>query len=242
MFSKKRIVWEKWIDPLNQNIDEVEYPGYNFPSYDDERPIEFLSADESFEEKMEEIDYSEPASNTQKNMAYNPIRIVSTPHGFVSLTEHSFASKHFDFWTMHYNHDITDGIAESVELCAGVETINVLTRYRMRIGFNRPLIQSGGFKLTDVKKNIEKIVMGHSEKKEEAVLLHLFGFAESVREKILKAREKISSNKYWAIYVLPNGMSESISNQELTEDFQDNLSLFVDTQKMFGGEVFTSLD
>ena len=28
MFDKK-IVWEKWIDPLNKNVDEVEYPGHS---------------------------------------------------------------------------------------------------------------------------------------------------------------------------------------------------------------------
>ena len=43
--TKKKIVWEKWIDPLNSNIDEVEYPGHNAPSYEDESPIEFLSSD-----------------------------------------------------------------------------------------------------------------------------------------------------------------------------------------------------
>ena len=106
--SEKKIVWEKWIDPLNKNIDEVEYPGFNLPPMDDDRPIEFLSEDPNFEQKMEEqLDQAEN-QETNRNIDYNPIRIVSTAHGFVSLTEHSFASKHFDFWTLHYNRDITD--------------------------------------------------------------------------------------------------------------------------------------
>lgn len=243
MFPEKRIVWEKWIDPLNKNVDEVEYPGYNFPSYEEDKPVEFLSTDESFEEKMDEIDYSESAGETQKNITYNPIRIVSTSQGFVTLTEHSFASKHFDFWTMHYNHDITEGLAEAVESCPGVETASVLTRYRMRIGFNRPLIKSGAFNLREIKKSIEKTVIQHRQNDDSKNLQErLLNFEEGVKKKILEDKNRISQNKYWAIYVLPNGTSESISNQELTEDFKEKLSMFVDAQKMFGGEVLTSLD
>ncbi|HCI70480.1 MAG TPA: hypothetical protein DHV30_07745 [Balneola sp.] len=163
---RKKIVWEKWIDPLNSNIDEVEYPGHNAPSYEQDSPIEFLSTDPNFDDKYEEnLEYAEEQEpGNQKNITYNPIRLVSTPHGFVSLTEHSFASKHFDFWTMHYNRDITPQIVSAIEKCEGVETLNTLTRYRVRIGFNRPLIQSGAFKLNTIRKKIEGAVFKISEK------------------------------------------------------------------------------
>ena len=137
--SEKKIVWEKWIDPLNSNVDEVEYPGYDSPlESEEERTIEFLSVDENFEEKFEDYSNSDE-QESQKNMTYNPVRIVQTPHGFVTLTEHSFASKSFDFWTMHYNHDITEKIVSAIEKCPGVESVNAITRYRARIGFNRIL-------------------------------------------------------------------------------------------------------
>ena len=158
MFSKK-IVWEKWIDPLNKNVDEVEYPGYHSP--DDNSHIEMFSSDIDFEKKIDEWadqsddDYDE----SKKHVTFNPARIASTPHGFVSLTEHSFASKHFDFWTLHYNRDITPEIIKTIEKCEGVETLNALTRYRVRIGFNRPLIKSGAFDLNAIRGQIEKAVM-----------------------------------------------------------------------------------
>ena len=165
--TQRKIVWEKWVDPLNKNIDEVEYPGHNYPSYDDDRPIEFLSSDPEFEERAEEAadGHESDPMGVGKNISYNPIRIVSTPHGFVSLTEHSFASKHFDFWTMHYNRNITRAVIDEIEKCDGVETINALTRYRVRIGFNRPLIQSGAFNLTKVRKDIEKAIFRLESKK-----------------------------------------------------------------------------
>ena len=155
--TKKKIVWEKWIDPLNSNIDEVEYPGHNAPSFETENPVEFLSSDMDFEEKMEQMaNYDEDEYSAKANISYNPTRIASTPHGFVSLTEHSFASKHFDFWTLHYTQDITTELADIIEKCDGVETFNILTRYRARIGFNRPLIQSGAFNLNTLRKKYRK--------------------------------------------------------------------------------------
>ncbi len=159
-----KIVWEKWIDPLNKNIDEVEYPGYNAPSTEEDRAIEFLSTDENFEQSLEDMDSQDLEG--RKNIIYNPIRIASTSHGFVTLTEHSYASKHFDFWTLHYTDNITKEIADVVEKCRGVETVDILTRYRMRIGFNRPLVQAGAFKLNDLRKGIESAILGQSKKKD----------------------------------------------------------------------------
>ena len=155
MFNKK-IVWEKWIDPLNKNVDEVEYPGYYSP--EENSHIEMFSSDVDFEKKVDEWaeeDFDEP----KRQVSFNPARIASTPHGFVSLTEHSFASKHFDFWTLHYNQDITPEIIKTIEACEGVETLNALTRYRVRIGFNRPLIKSGAFDLNTLRGQIEKAVI-----------------------------------------------------------------------------------
>ena len=178
----KKIVWEKWIDPLNTNIDEVEYPGHDWPEYNQDRAVEFLSSDPGFEEKFDEQMENAEDADSQKNITYNPIRIVSTPHGFISLTEHSFASKHFDFWTMHYNQDITKEIALKIEECEGVETVNIITRYRARIGFNRVLIQSGAFNLNKLRKNIENKILESSLEKNLIIdSMELLGFSKEVK-------------------------------------------------------------
>jgi len=173
LMAKKKIVWEKWIDPLNKNIDEVEYPGYLSP--EETTHIEIFSSDMDFERKMDVwSEQEEPdADDERKKITFNPSRIASTPHGFISLTEHSFASKHFDFWTMHYNHDITPSIVNIIEKCQGVETINTLTRYRVRIGFNRPLLQSGAFDLNKIRKQIENAVINSETKQVAKELLKI---------------------------------------------------------------------
>ena len=240
---KKKIVWEKWIDPLNSNVDEVEYPGHSAPSLEQDRPIEFLSSDANFEEKYEEhLDAEENERGYGRNMTFNPMRIISTPQGFVSLTEHSFASKHFDFWTMHYNHDITREIADTIEKCEGVETINVLTRYRARIGFNRRLIQSGAFNLNVLRKNIENNVLslggpdldleGYNE---------LIAFQKDVRDKVKNIRLTLLDSKVWAIYILPNGKIETLSEKVSGEIFREKTNLFRQTEKMIGGKLLTSI-
>ena len=235
---EKKIVWEKWIDPLNSNIDEVEYPGHNAPAYDQDKHVEFLSLDPDFEEKMmnEDPDYAEDAS-PGKQLIYNPTRIVSTGHGFVSLTEHSYASKHFDFWTLHYNHDITKELLEAIEKCEGVETMNPLTRYRVRIGLNRPLLKSGSFNLNEIRKNIEDCILNFNDQNnlaEETKELLMFDkevidYVRSVKKKIREAN--------WAIYVLPNGKVETILSSKSNKIFDEKLELLKEAQKMIGGKI-----
>tara|TARA_R110002110_G_scaffold153281_1_gene346551 strand:- start:137 stop:877 length:741 start_codon:yes stop_codon:yes gene_type:complete len=240
---KKKIVWEKWIDPLNSNVDEVEFPGYNSPSIDQERPIEFLSSDQNFEESIEEHLEHSDGIEERRHITYNPIRIASTQHGFISLTEHSFASKHFDFWTLHYTQDITEEILSTIESCKGVETLNALTRYRVRIGFNRPLIQAGAFDLNELRKNIENKILGLSETNSYLYdASELLFFTRDVKERVKNIKSNMSKGGLWAIYVLPNGKIETIteSPENKGEVFNQKLDLFLETKALVGGEIIAS--
>tara|TARA_Y100001972_G_C7664959_1_gene336006 strand:- start:5253 stop:5984 length:732 start_codon:yes stop_codon:yes gene_type:complete len=241
--KEKMIVWEKWIDPLNSNIDEVEYPGYLESNED--KNYEFLSTDPEFESKIDS-DYDDERLDSEKSIIYNPTRIVSTPHGFVSLTEHSFASKHFDFWTLHYNRDITEKIIEEVEKCEGVETVNAISRYRIRIGFNRILNQAGGFNLTDSKRAIEKTVInGGAVQKSASQKKYnekIFLLPESVQDEVIKIIDtKFTDATGWMIYVLPNG---KIDYLDLSSDNQDlvleKAILFSETKRLVGGDIIES--
>ncbi len=235
-----KFVWEKWIDPLNSNIDEVEYPGHDFPAANQDRSVEFLSSDPSFEEKYEDYMEEGDAGEVNPRATYNPMRIVQTPHGFISLTEHSFASKHFDFWTLHCTQDITDKIIDEVEKCPGVETINALTRYRIRLGFNRPLIQSGAFNLNDIRKHIEETILSTQVKKLTKKDHSLFFFTEDVKKSLNKIKSDLSGA--WVIYVFPNGSMETFSEPQKSRVFTEKLNLFNEIRRMIGGETITSLE
>lgn len=238
--TKIKFVWEKWIDPLNSNIDEVEYPGHDFPSADVDRPIEFLSSDANFEEKYEEYVDDADSAEASARATYNPIRIVQTPHGFISLTEHSFASKHFDFWTLHCTEDITDAIIDAVEKCPGVETINALTRYRIRLGFNRPLLQSGAFNLNKIRKRIEETIASIKEKNSNETDPKLLFFTQDVQNNLTEMKQSLSGA--WVIYIFPNGSMEAFSEPEKSDVFSEKLKFFNEIRQMIGGETITSFE
>lgn len=237
--SKEKIVWEKWVDPLNTNIDEVEYPGHDYPAYDEEKSFELLSTDPFFEDKVEEYGDGEE-EHLKKNVSYNPMRIVSTPHGFVSLTEHSFASKNFDFWTLHYSRDITKNVEEIIEKCEGVESLNVLTRYRARIGFNRPLIQAGVFDINKLRKNIENSILHSEANYKENKDLEISYFSTDIEEKTKNVIDRLSMFKRWSVYVLPNGNIETVVGSDNSEEFEKTKTLFEEAEKIVGGVVFSS--
>ena len=237
--SEEKIVWEKWIDPLNTNVDEVEYPGHDYPSMDEDKSYELFSTDPLFEDKMDEYADADE-EHSRKNISYNPMRIVSTPHGFVSLTEHSFASKNFDFWTLHYSRDITKKVEEIIEKCEGVESINVLTRYRARIGFNRPLIQSGVFNLSEIKKNIENSIINSTPNYVEEETIEHSSFSKEIKDKAKNVIQRLSMFKRWSVYVLPNGNIETVVGSDNSGDFEKTQSLFEQAEKIVGGMVFSS--
>ena len=235
MKFKKAIVWEKWIDPLNSNIDEVEYPGYDIPSEDEE--IEFLSSDPDFEEKLDS--YMESSEEkTEKNISINPMRMMSTPHGFISMTEHSFASKHFDFWTLHYNRDLTEDLIKKIEKCEGVETLTPLTRYRARIGFNRILIKAEAVNLRECKKQIEECILGKKENKPEDELQDFSSDVVSRATQIIKDFE-IDGKRSWFLYVFPNGSIEYMSSD--SEGYLEKNKTFEEIESLIGGKKIDSI-
>ena len=60
-----------------------------------------------------------------------------TPMGIIPITEYSTPSKVFNFWMAHTNFDITPKINSLIEKSEGVETLDVFTRYRLRIGIGK---------------------------------------------------------------------------------------------------------
>lgn len=85
--------------------------------------------------------------NTKKA---TPVRVMATPMGIIPITENTASSKIFNFWLGHTNFNITKKIAQTIEDIDGVETLDVFTRYRFRIGVGK------AFSDSDVMRNINK--------------------------------------------------------------------------------------
>lgn len=108
MSNKPLIIWEKWTNPLFNNNSIVE------------------------EDNEEYIDFDND-NETNKSS----VNIVITPMGIVPLEEIKDCDKIFNFWTGHTNFDISKKIAQLIENTAGVETLDIFTRYRFRVGFGK---------------------------------------------------------------------------------------------------------
>jgi hypothetical protein len=128
------IIWEKWRDPfLGYDENEIDIDNDisdNF--YHDEDDLEDHETDESV------------------GSVSKPVRVVYTPMGIVPYNEYTASSSIFNFWVGHTNFNISPSLGVLIEEADGVETLDIFTRYRFRIGIGK------AFKDINVMKNIEQ--------------------------------------------------------------------------------------
>lgn len=203
---KKKFVWEKWKDPLLSNYEETEYPGYDLDEDGNEIPIHTASR--------------QP--------------VLHTPFGVVSVLNDAMAANTFDFWIMHTNFDIKEGIARVIEQVAGVETLEVYTRYRVRIGFPR----SNLFRPRDAMHEIEVAILELDHITQNQLLT---GLETDVAEKVMDTRDTIDKKyEYWAIWVVPNGNMEIAKSNKFNDKYKQRLTLLQQAQETVGGRLLTS--
>ncbi len=128
---KKIIVWEKWADSFDhKNQIDQQNNDDDETNYDDDSDFEKIS--------YEKI---------------NPIKLImaTIPSNGVSIND----SQSFNFWIAHTNFNITDSIASLIERTDGVEVLDILTRYRFRIGIGKI------FRDRDVMKYVNDNIYGY---------------------------------------------------------------------------------
>lgn len=109
------IVWEKWVDPFGQALEEAKWTDY-------ENEIDTLN----------DIEYID-----DEDMEMRPIKAIATPMGIIPYNELTAPSNLFNFWVGHTNFDITKKIVDIIEKSDGVEILDIFTRYRFRIGIGK---------------------------------------------------------------------------------------------------------
>jgi len=119
-----QVVWEKWNDPYGDGAEEEM-------SNDDDTSDGFNELEENGDIILNDLE------DMKKSMLQKPLKIIMTPAGIVPITEYTTPSKIFNFWTGHTNFSITEDIKDIVEHTEGVETLDVFTRYRMKVGIGK---------------------------------------------------------------------------------------------------------
>lgn len=143
------IIWQKWLDPFGQDDLPME-DVYNENDQDDDP--EYYSEDEE-DEGHPLTDFPEFQTAASKRLVL-PIRVLSTPMGFIPMNDNTASSKIFNFWTGHTNFNITKKVAQLLEETVGVETLDIFTRYRFRIAIGK------AFKDSDIMRDINSRIYG----------------------------------------------------------------------------------
>ena len=203
---KRLVKWESWIDPLNSNLDEVEWPGFNLDEDGDEIPV---------------------------LQGAQPLKVIQTPMGFVSALDTSFASSNFDFWIMHTNFDLTPEIINIIKTVNGVETLEVYTRYRARIGFPK----SGFFKSSDVMSKIQNSIDDFYMNQQ---LESLESFPNEIQQKVYETVENLKNRDFWTILVLPNGNIDLVTSDKDDRNYQEKIKNLFHINETIGGQIIQS--
>lgn len=126
-----QIVWEKWVDPFGDDIEETRWNSYD----------ESEEADEDMSTNEELLKYKSKR-----------IRVISSPMGLIPYNEYTASSKIFNFWVGHTNFNLSKSIVSLIESCEGVEILDIFTRYRFRLGVGKCFIDS------EVMQKIQDVV------------------------------------------------------------------------------------
>ena len=143
-----KIVWEKWIDPYTTE----DLAKLNLADVTEEQDFEDFDTDGFIAELEEFID--EPVIN------HHPIKTIMTPMGVIPIYEHSLPSKIFKFFVGHTDFNISKGILKIIKDTPGVETVDVFTRYRFKIGIGKVFLSK--IVLKNVQDNIFSLLENKS--------------------------------------------------------------------------------
>lgn len=208
---KNIIKWEWWEHPLGGGVEFTDEAVR--PKPDDDVDL------------FDEDEYDRPNLHLVRP-------VVPTPAGMMPVNVYGSLTKAFNFWMAHTNFDLTPEVRDAVKLIPGVESVDILTRYRMRIGFAMV------FDAKEVKYAIQE-ACGANQHKE---LPSKISMDEDTKQKITLLQKQASHQyKYWLIYLLPNG-EITFSHSEEDNAYKQQLDVYREAQKLAGGLIFTHED
>lgn len=152
------IKWQKWRDPFGGDLEENEMPLIDSDDIEDNDDDD---DDDEYGEGVATDKFQKGFNNLIKNKS---IQVISTPMGIVPINEYSQPGKLFKFWTGHTSFNITEGVVEIIDKIDGVESLDVFSRYRMRVGV--------GFAFSDgeILRNIDSAISLYHNAKTDASL------------------------------------------------------------------------
>tara|TARA_B100001939_G_C16647814_1_gene490472 strand:- start:89 stop:547 length:459 start_codon:yes stop_codon:yes gene_type:complete len=148
MNIEPQIIWEKWYCPFGQDDPEAE-------AVLDESSLNKLLDDiANHDDDEEDLDNSAllPPMEQRLSKTFGAQKFMITPMGVMPVTDNTISTKIFNFWTGHTNFNISKTVANIIQRCDGVESLDVFTRYRFRISIGKVFKESEV--MSDINKNV----------------------------------------------------------------------------------------
>lgn len=129
----------------------------------------------------------------------------------------NYINKSFTFYIGHANFPITEADVQAVAAVPGVESLDVFSRYRFRVGLG----QHPAFAPKQVLASIEAVLCGGTK---------------AISQLTAKFKQEY---QYWAVYQLPNGEIQSICSKTYDPKFEEKKRLFVEAKNKIGGTLIS---
>lgn len=135
-----KIIWEKWVDPFGENLEETKWNNYDNETQDQDAEV--------FDNALSE------SSKINRS-----VKVIASPMGLIPYNEYTASGKIFNFWVGHTNFNITEKIAKLIETIPGIELLDVFTRYRFRVAIGKCFNDSDVMStISEAIKLLDKIV------------------------------------------------------------------------------------
>lgn len=131
----------------------------------------------------------------------------------------------FNLWVAHSNFEITTDDIENLENVPGIESLDIFSRYRIRVGVGKL------FNEEKIKANVAFVLNCSSNILE---FLH-----EEVKNEVDSLTKSFEDDKNWAILVLPNGKITTYVGKD-DKTFQEKISFFENVQEITSCQLLMS--
>ena len=204
MSKPKQIAWESW----NARVEDIMSPkDITLPEID--------ASEANYSEIEIPVDFFPPEMFLQQQ------RVLYTPLGIYPEESSLKPSDRWDCWMGYSNFDITNDIADKIEMIEGVEALRVMGRYSFFIGVGKL------FDIKEVRTDIEKELCVYTEQE-------IFS-NENTQATVNLVKEQLKTKKYWSMLVSPEGEVEYIVSDKMDKGYLDGLSGLLELKQTRGG-------
>lgn len=190
MQLERKIVWQKWVNPLTgagsdetPKLDEEEDEGYEDSVERDLKLLRDLRTPEMYKPKLGHV--------------------LASPMGLIPVNEHGDPAVVYDFWLAHTTFPITWEVQEAGSAVLGVESWDTFSPYRARIAFGK------AFNSAEVKVEIQR-VLGCTPKPKVSQPP-----VDVRRQTLERLKKKLSASwPAWAILELQDGRLQTFHGNE----------------------------